>query len=47
MQVFSKETIAKPSPSDLPESLKHLVLIKQKEILSKVKDYINVNLNSD
>ena len=43
---FSKQTIvAKPLPSDMPESIKHSVLVKRKEILSKVKDYINTNLN--
>ena len=29
----------------MPESIKHSVLVKRKEILSKVKDYINTNLN--
>ena len=43
---FSKQTIvAKPLPSNVPESIKHSVLVKRKEILSKVKDYINTNLN--
>ena len=43
---FSKQTIvAKPLPSDLTKNVKNLVLTKQEEILSKFKDYINVNLN--
>ena len=43
---FSKQTIvAKPLPSGMPESIKHSVLVKRKEILSRVKDYINTNIN--
>ena len=29
----------------MPENMKHLVLSKRKDILSKVKDYINNHLN--
>ena len=42
-KLFSKQTIfAKQLPSDLPENS---VLINRKGILSKVKDYININLS--
>ena len=43
---FSNQTIvAKPLPSDMPENMKHSVLSKRKDILSKCKDYINNHLN--
>ena len=43
---FSNQTIvAKPSPSDMPDNMKHSVLSKRKDILSQVKDYINNHLN--
>ena len=45
-KLFSKRTIvAEPLPSDIPESEKVLILQKRKEIVSKVKEYINLNLN--
>ena len=34
--------MAKKSLSDLPE---HLMLLKQNNIIRKIKDYINTNLN--
>ena len=43
---FSKETLAaEPLPESVPEEVTVLVLTKRKEILLKVKDYINDFLN--
>ena len=43
---FSKETlVAEPLLESMPEEVKVLVLSKRKEILLKVKDYINEFLN--
>ena len=43
---FSNQTkFAKPLPSDMPENMKHSLLSERKDILSKVKDYINNYLN--
>ena len=43
---FSKRTIvAEPLASDIPEDERMMQLQKRKEILSKVKEYINTNLN--
>ena len=45
-KLFSNQTIvAKPLSSDMPGNMKHSVLSKRKDILSKVKEYINNHLN--
>ena len=46
VKFFSNQIrVAKPLPSDMLEYMKHSVLSKQKDILSKVKNYINNHLN--
>ena len=43
---FSKRTIvAEPLPSNIPENDKVIILENRKQLLSKVKDYINSYLN--
>ena len=45
-EFFSKEAlVAEPLPESMPEEVKVLVLGERKEILLKVKDYINDFLN--
>ena len=46
VKFFSNQIrVTKPLPSDMLEYMKHSVLSKQKDILSKVKNYINNHLN--
>ena len=45
-KLFSNQTIAaKPFQSDMSGNMKHPVFNKRKDVLSKVKDYINNHLN--
>ena len=43
--IQTKAIVARPLLSDMPGNMKHSVLSKRKDILSKVKDYINNQLN--